>query len=235
MSTQGQPQGYKVWALDDVVYGPVDLAVLLTWAQDERILPESWVFCEVNRRWTQALEFPELRPVFGLESTPPSQANSSIRPGVLRRVRIFADLTDEQLIRFAQGGEIVHYPAFTNVMRIGSVGDSMYCVLEGQVRLRIHLKGKEILIAVLEPGGVFGQISMFDNGPRVTDAYTDMEVDLFKINGSNFRRICRQNPDAAVSVLLNLGRSLATRIRTDDKHLAELVAMSQANTPAHAP
>ncbi|HTI71800.1 MAG TPA: Crp/Fnr family transcriptional regulator [Candidatus Limnocylindria bacterium] len=226
MSTQSEPKGYKVWALDDVMYGPVDLDSLVNWARDERILPESWVYCEVSRRWTQALEFAELRPVFGLEVMSAGSGATSIRPGVLRRVRVLSDLTDEQLVRFAQAGELVHYPAFTTIMKFGTVGDSVFFVLEGQVRLRINLKGKEILIAVQEAGGVFGQISLFDSGPRVTDAFTDTEVDIFKMTGANFRRICHQHPEMAVPVLLNLGRTLATRIRTDDKHLAELIAMS---------
>ena len=225
MSTQSDPKGYKVWALDDVVYGPVELETLAGWARDERLLPESWVYCETTRKWTQALEFHELRPIFGLE-VPSVGSESLIRPGLLRRIRVLADLTDEQLIRFGQAGEIVRYPPYTPVMKAGSVGDSVYFIIDGQVRLRIQLKGKEILIGVQEAGGVFGQISLFDSGPRITDAYTDTEVDLLKISGANFRRVCRQYPEIAVPVLLNLGRTLAARIRTDDKHLAEMVAMS---------
>ena len=80
MSSPHDTKSYKVWALDDAVYGPVEMDSLVNWARDERILPESWVFCETTRKWLQALELTELRPIFGLE-VPSFGSDSLIRPG----------------------------------------------------------------------------------------------------------------------------------------------------------
>ena len=219
--------GFKVWALDDVVYGPVELEVLRGWVRDERVSADSWIYCVTTRRWATALELPGLRELFVCETEPAAvPAAAAVRPGVLRRVRVLGDLTDEQLTSFARIGEVVRFPAFTTIMKVGGTGDSMFFVLDGQVRLRIMVKEREILIAVQEAGGVFGQISLFDGAPRITDAVTDSPVMLFKVTAAAFRQLCRAQPEVATPVLLALGRTLATRIRTDDKHLCEMVAMS---------
>ena len=219
---EAQVASFKVWALDDVVYGPVELEELRGWARDERVSAESWIYCVTTRRWSTALELPGLRELFVCDTEPAA----AVRPGVLRRIRVLGDLGDEQLSTFARLGEVVRFPAFTTIMKVGSPGDSMFFVLDGQVRLRILVKEREILIAVQEAGGVFGQISLFDSGPRVTDAVSDSPVMLFKVTAAAFRQLCCTQPEVATPVLLALGRTLATRIRTDDKHLCEMVAMS---------
>lgn len=227
--------GFKVLALDDVCYGPVDLQQLIDWARDERLMAETWVLCVGTQRWQKAAHMPQLRELFSTLE-PPDVALSiqdagpgtPVRPGILRRVRVLADLNDEQLTELAKIGEVIRFPAFTAVMRAGTIGDSMFFVLDGQVRLRIIIKEREILIAVQEAGGVFGQISMFDGGPRVTDAVTDLPATLFKVSSVTFKKLCANRPDIGTPVLLALGRTLATRIRTDDRHLTELVTLNQS-------
>ncbi len=219
--------------MDDVCYGPVDIAALVQWAKDERVVADSWILCLTDQRWLPAAHLPQLREVFGNGADPaeetPGDAKSMVRPGSLRRMRVLSDLTDEQLTRFAEIGEVVRFPAFTPVMKVGATGDSMFLVLDGQVRLRIMVKDHEILIAIHDIGGVFGQISLFDGGPRITDAITDAPTVLFRVTAANFRRLCQKRPDIGSVVLHALGRTLAMSIRSDDKHLAEMVAM-HANT-----
>lgn len=225
--------GYKVLALDDVCYGPVDLSALEQWVKDERVVADSWVLCLNDLRWLMASQVPELSELFEPPADPEADAGenldhtkATIRPGTLRRMRVLSDLSDEQLTQFIEIGEIVRHPPFTPIMKVGDAGDSMYLVLDGQVRLRIMVKGHEILIAVQETGGVFGQISLFDGGPRITDAVTDAATVLFKVSASKFRWLCETHPDIGIKVLHALGRTLALRIRSDDKHLAEMVALN---------
>lgn len=227
MNSTNEPALYKIWALDDVVYGPVEVETLKEWASDERVQSDTWVFCLRTRIWVLARQIPELRSLFDSIQEVPEAADDPLRPGVLRRIRALADLTDEQLRRFATFAQYVRFPAYTPIMRVGQPGDAVYFVLEGEVRQRILVKERELLIGVQQVGGVFGQISIFDGGPRVSDAISDGEVALVKVSMANFRRLCRVEPDIAIPVLLAFGRTLAARIRTDDKHLCEAVAMTQ--------
>ncbi|MBL9175238.1 MAG: cyclic nucleotide-binding domain-containing protein [Verrucomicrobiales bacterium] len=228
MNPKADSLEYRVWALDDSVYGPVRMEVLRDWVRDERIVPESWIFCESNRRWQQAGGIQELRILFGLDSAEPSLGDAPvIKPSILRRIRAFGALADEDLGRLIRLGEVIQLPAFQTIMRANSPADDIYFIIEGQVRQRITVREREILIAVKEAGTCFGYISLFDGGPHVTDAVSDTPVTLFRIATGRLRDVCEANPDVGVAILFSLGRSLAQRIRSDDRHLYELVALNQ--------
>jgi len=223
---------YRVWALDDSVYGPVTLEVLRDWVRDERVVADSWVFCESSRRWQPAGQMPGLRLLFGEEEAlvPGMEAHPMLKPTILRRIRAFGELSDDDLAVLTRFGEVVQLPAFQTIMKAAAPSDALYFIIEGQVRQRIHVRQREILIAVKEAGSAFGYISLFDGGPHVTDAVTDSPVTLFKISTARLREICTQRPEAGVSILFSLGRSLAQRIRSDDRHLYELVALNQGRS-----
>lgn len=232
MTPKAESREYRVWALDDSVYGPVRMDVLRDWVRDERIVPESWIFCETNRRWQQAGQIPELEALFGLDSPEPALGDGPqpLKPSILRRIRAFGELSDGDLGTLIRMGELIQLPAFQTIMRANSPADVIYFIIEGQVRQRITVRQREILIAVKEAGTSFGYISLFDGGPHVTDAVSDTPVTLFRIATTRLRDLCAVRPDVGVSILFSLGRSLAQRIRSDDRHLYELVALNQGRT-----
>ena len=51
---------YKVWASDNMVYGPVNLDILLDWVADGRVTPDTWVFAEGINSWKPAKTLPAL-------------------------------------------------------------------------------------------------------------------------------------------------------------------------------
>ncbi len=223
------PKQYRIWAMDDVVYGPVVVEMLRDWVRDERILPDTWVFCESTRRWCPAKEISELRVLFGLDEVEePGKESSTIKPSILRRIRAFGELNDDELTEIGHLGELVQLGAFQTIMRAGTPSDALYFVIEGQVRQRIMVRDREILIAVKESGTAFGYISLFDGGPHITDAVSDSPVVLFRMPLEKFRRFCSTHTDIGVRILFSLGRTLATRVRSDDRHLCELVVLNQS-------
>ncbi len=220
--------GYKLLGLDDTLYGPVELPQLIEWAKDERIQPDSWLFCTTNRKWLTAAEAPELRPYLPGLTAAVTALPPELQPEQLRKIRAFSDLSPDQLVRVAAYADVQQFPNHTVVMRTGGPGDSVFFVLNGRVRLRLMVKGREVPIGEVETGGVFGQISLFDSGPRVADAIAETDLTVARITVFNLRRLIRAAPDLAVPIILGLGKTLAMRIRTDDKHLCELAAMQSA-------
>ena len=220
--------GYKLLGLDDTLYGPVELSQLIEWAKDERIQPDSWLFCLTNRKWLTAAEAPELRPHLPGLASAVAALPPELHPEMLRKIRAFADLSLDQLVRVATYADVQQYPNHTTLMRAGGPGDSVFFLLSGRVRLKLTVKGRELPIGEIEAGGVFGQISLFDGGPRVADAIAETDVTTARITVFNLRRLIRAAPDLAVPIILGLGKTLAMRIRTDDKHLCELAAMQSA-------
>ena len=104
--------GYKIWAVDDVVYGPVDMPTLVSWVKDERVVADTWIFDLQNDCWTKAGDMTEMRAIFGgiaARSTGKKDATplvEGIKPGMLRRVKILGEMSDQEIGRFAQFMEV---------------------------------------------------------------------------------------------------------------------------------
>lgn len=227
MHTSHATAAYHIWGLDDVIYGPVPLEELTVWTRDERVQPDTWVYCLTKRRWSVAADMGELRQHFQQVRTAEETLPPELRPEALKSIRVLSELSEGQLLRFAEFAEVQFFAARSTIMRVNSLADCMYFVLSGRVRLRITVKGRDLPISLQEKGGVFGQISLFDQGSRITDAIADSDVTTITVTLENFRRLCATDPEIAVPILLGLGRTLAARIRSDDKHLCELIAMRQ--------
>src|SRR5205807_648692 len=96
---------YSLWGADNVVYGPVELPTLISWIKDERVTGDTWIFDGQNDRWRKAPHLPELQLFFKKKSASGAAEAAGdgkvLKPGMLRRVKILAELSDEQLERFA--------------------------------------------------------------------------------------------------------------------------------------
>jgi len=231
MSLMEQPAAgtnFKIWAFDNVVYGPVELPTLIGWVKDERVTAKTWVFSEKDDCWQKAATAPELRMFFSPKAEvaaaqPASDAVGGLQPGSLRRIKIFADLTDEQLTRFLQCMEIQRVPQWTEVVKQGEHGDAMYLVLEGELRVRLMIAGKETILVTLSAGEFFGEISLFDHGPRSADVIANQDAVLLKISASAFRKLIHAAPGLAAPFLFSMGKTLTARIRADNKRYRDSI------------
>ena len=227
--------GYKIWGVDGVVYGPVELPTLVGWVKEERVTALSWVFVERDDAWQKAADIPELfmffRPKEGGE--PPTQvirdpSVAGLKAGSLRRVKIFADLTDAQLERFVAFMEIERARQWKEIVKQGDQGDAMFLVLEGELRVRMMIGGKESILVTLGPGEFFGEISLFDHGPRSADVVANTDSMLLKISSKKFEHLIGQAPDLAAPFLFAMGKTLTARIRADNKRYRDSINFARA-------
>src|SRR6185369_5868846 len=170
--------GFKIWGVDNVVYGPVELPGLVEWIKDHRVTASTWIYSEGDDSWRKAAQIPELKMFFGSRpSTTPTRtlALAGITSGALRRVKAFSDLTDDQLSRFIDFMDVQNVRQWTQVVRQGEHGDAMFLVLERELRVRILINGKESTLVTLGPGDFFGEISLFDHGPRSADVLANID------------------------------------------------------------
>src|SRR5215510_12835966 len=97
---------FIVWGIDQTAYGPVELPTLVSWVKDERVTADTWVYAAKNSSWQRAGEVPELQMFFRKQSKtasgPSVQTITGVDPRAMRRVKILAGMSEEQLARFAQ-------------------------------------------------------------------------------------------------------------------------------------
>jgi hypothetical protein len=222
---------YSIWAADNAVYGPVELPTLVEWIKDERVLAETWIFDSQNDRWRKAAHLPELQLFFKKKTADPAApaaaaapaGGQKVTPGMLRRVKALADMTDEQLDRFVHYMETQTVRQWVQIVKQGETDDSMYLVLEGELRVRLMITGKETILATLGPGECFGEIALFDRGPRSADVLANKDSVLLKITSEAFDKLRREAPELAAPMLFAISRTLASRIRADNKRIKDSV------------
>jgi hypothetical protein len=229
---------YNIWAADNVVYGPVELPTLVAWVKDERVLADTWIFDAQNDRWRKAAQLPELQIFFQKKSPPVPAARSAgaaaagspagtdqlkVTPGMLRRVKALADMSDSQLERFIQFMEPQQARQWTQIVKQGETGDGMFLVLEGELRVRLMINERETILATLGVGECFGEMSLFDRGPRSADVLANKDCVLLKVGSEAFDKLRVEAPELAAPMLHSIARTLAGRIRADNKRIKDSV------------
>ncbi|MGL5817823.1 MAG: Crp/Fnr family transcriptional regulator [Phycicoccus sp.] len=139
---------------------------------------------------------------------------------VVRRAPLFAPLdaqAAETLIasmspaRLERGDILFHE---------GDQGDRLYVIGEGKIKLgRSSSDGRENLLAILGPGEMFGELSLFDPGPRTATATAVAEAQVVSMGQDQLRAFLGAHPDVALTLLA----ALARRLRRTNEVLADLV------------
>jgi len=233
VNTQADSPRFFIWGLDQSAYGPVELPALVSWIKDERVFADTWIFVEREMAWRRATDLAELRMFFrpktdASKTGDPNAAAPNIKPGLLRRVKILGNLDDAQLSRFAQFMELERVNQWTAVVKQGDHGDAMYLILEGELRVRLLVAERETILATLGPGDFFGDLSLFDHGPRSADVVANVDSTVLKMSAAGFEKLAKEAPDIATPFLLSTIKTLAARIRADNKRVRDAMSFSAA-------
>jgi len=235
MKTNSAEPAYRIWGADNVIRGPVNLPALTEWVRAKRVSPGTWLFIEPEENWVRAADLPQLNLFFGSHQKAKPEVvlrarEMGVTPEVLRRIKILAQMDVSQLERFIEFIEVLSIESSGLVVRRGSHGDAMYLVLEGEVRARIMVDGKESILNTLSSGDFFGEISLLDQGPRSADVVANEQSLLLKITAQAFERMKKEAPDVALPFLFNVSRSVVTRMRMLTKRYKDSLQLSQVFT-----
>jgi len=108
------------------------------------------------------------------------------------------------------------------VFREGDLGTEMYIINDGKIEILNVVGDEEKLLAVLEKGDFFGEMSVLEDMPRAASARALTEVRLLQINGTTFDHMLQSNPEIAVRMM----RKLSRRLRETDDLLKSLMGSS---------
>ena len=111
------------------------------------------------------------------------------------------------------------------VFREGELGTEMYIINEGKIEILNQVGEEEQLLAVLEKGDFFGEMSVLEDLPRAASARAATDVRLLQINGSTFDQLLQGNPEIAVRMM----RKLSRRLRETDEMLKSIVGSKAAS------
>lgn len=134
----------------------------------------------------------------------------------LKNINLFKSLSEEQmrmieqhtLMREVRRRELLYLP--------GDAGDRVYILKRGLVKISaLQADGREVILALMRPGEVFGEEAVLDNAPRdhMAEAYEDALLCI--VNKADFLDMLRLYPEMAFQVTKLIGfrlRTLRTRV-----------------------
>ena len=127
--------------------------------------------------------------------------------------------------RAATQSSLVDLPAGEFVFREGDLGTEMYIVHEGRIEILKRVQDGDRLLALLEKGDFFGEMSILEDLPRAASARAASDVKLLLINGTTFDQMLRTNPEIAVRMM----RKLSRRLRETDRLLRDALGLAPAS------
>ncbi|MDF2968219.1 MAG: crp 1 [Nocardioidaceae bacterium] len=139
---------------------------------------------------------------------------------VLRQTPLFSGLDDDAAASLRSSLSENRLRRGEILFREGDSGDRLYVVMAGKIKLgRSSPDGRENLMAVLGPGQMFGELSLFDPGPRSLTATAVTDVTMLSLGHAALLSWLTGHPDVA----RNLLGQLASRLRRTNDVVADLV------------
>lgn len=138
----------------------------------------------------------------------------------LARAGIFQGVDPDAVSELIQDMETVTFPRGTTIFDEGEPGDRLYIIVDGKVKLARHAPdGRENLLSVMGPSDMFGELSIFDPGPRTSSAVCVTEVTAATMDSTLLKQWIDEHPEISQQLL----RVLARRLRRTNASLADLI------------
>ncbi|WP_087117012.1 CRP-like cAMP-activated global transcriptional regulator GlxR [Corynebacterium urinipleomorphum] len=138
----------------------------------------------------------------------------------LARAGIFQGVDPDAVVNLISQMQTESFSRGTTIFDEGEPGDTLYIIIEGKVKLARHAPdGRENLLSVMGPSDMFGELSIFDPGPRTSSAVCVTEVEAATMDSEMLRTWINDHPEISQQLL----RVLARRLRRTNASLADLI------------
>ncbi|OGA00871.1 MAG: hypothetical protein A2Z64_12865 [Betaproteobacteria bacterium RIFCSPLOWO2_02_67_12] len=135
---------------------------------------------------------------------------------------MFAGFSDVQLTMLTQVVTRRSVPRGSMLMAEGDATDSLYMIISGRLKVMMgDADGKEVILALLGPGEIVGEMGLIDDSPRSATVIAIEPSELLTISKREFRKCLAENFDMAMGVM----RGLVRRLREADRKIGSLALL----------
>jgi CRP-like cAMP-binding protein len=135
------------------------------------------------------------------------------RLDLLEHVPLFTGLSRRQLgkllARFYEKG----YAAGETIFVEGDAGKALFIVFKGRVSIWRATDAGQEMLAILDPGGYFGELALIDDQPRFATARAEEPSLLLVLYKTDFDHLIEGHSRIATQVMSNLLKTLAAYVR----------------------
>ena len=142
----------------------------------------------------------------------------------LNSINIFSELSDKDCENLRKLFKPRNYLKNSMVILEEEYGDLVFVVQSGTIKItRVNDEGKEVILALLGPGEIFGDLAILDGEARSANALAQENCELLAIQKSEFLNLLRKN----FKISFALMGELAKRLRKSDQQI-EALSLSDA-------
>ncbi|MFA6108373.1 MAG: Crp/Fnr family transcriptional regulator [Candidatus Latescibacterota bacterium] len=140
----------------------------------------------------------------------------------LRQVPLFECLSDDELQVLSSATIARTFTRDSVIILAEEEGDTLFIIRRGQVKVSIVSEdGREVILSLLGPGAVFGELSLLDGKPRSANVIATEETELVMLRRADFVQLIYRVPRIATALLAEL----ASRLRKTDRQIEGLALL----------
>lgn len=148
----------------------------------------------------------------------------------LKQIRLFADLPADTMEHLDRVAGMKAVKRRQPIYLPGDLGDAVYLLKSGRVKIsRLSPDGKELTLAILEPGEIFGEADALQGAPRDEVAEALEDTVLCIVPRSEFEALLQRTPGLA----LRLTKLIGLRLRRIESRVEDLVFRDVPTRLAH--
>ena len=145
---------------------------------------------------------------------------------LLRRVPLFAELSEEDLSSIADAAEPVEVVAGEVLAGEGEPGDALFVIVSGELQVVKRSRTTDVPIALLGPGEIVGEMAIFEAQPRMASVRAVSATRVIRIGRDEVIELVSTRPSATVSML----RTVMGRLRGTEAMLREREKLAALGT-----
>jgi CRP/FNR family cyclic AMP-dependent transcriptional regulator len=146
----------------------------------------------------------------------------------LSAVEIFKYLDAGECNRILRDTSEKAFAAGQVIFEAGSIGNEMFIIKDGRVKIHRMFEGSEIIFAEFDAGAAFGEMSLIDEYPRSASAAAIGDCVLLSFSRQAFHKIIADESAIAAKLLLAIAEVFSKRMRQTDKMLETYYLVNKA-------
>ena len=148
----------------------------------------------------------------------------------LKQVKLFSDLSDVEMDEMNKMTRMEAFKKKQPIYLPGDPGDYVYLLKSGRVKIsKIGDDGKELTLAVLEPGEIFGEVEVLEETTRDSVAEVIVDADICLIKREDFERFLKSQPQCS----FKLTKLIGFRLKQIENRIEDIVFRDAPARLAH--
>lgn len=142
----------------------------------------------------------------------------------LQKLALFSEFTDKEVEQVLDYSELNEIHADEEIFREGSPSQRFFIITKGEIAIYKSVGGgQKRNLTNLGPGTIFGELALFDDGPRSATACTTLPTNLMAFDVKKFRTLLENNSLLASKFQKQIIRTLCQRLRRTNEKLNHAV------------